>query len=52
LCFIKNTAKLKEAQRPAKVRGRESGLCGGSDQLGLIFWLLFYQEKSNSRRGK
>jgi hypothetical protein len=27
-------------------------LCGGSDQLGLIFWLLLYQDKSNSHRGK
>jgi hypothetical protein len=39
--------KKKEAQWPARVRGRESGLCGGSDQPGLIFWLLLDQAKSN-----
>ncbi len=32
--------QTKEAQWPVKVRGRVSGLCSGSDQLDLIFWLL------------
>jgi hypothetical protein len=41
----------KEAQRPVRARGRESGLRGGSDRPDLIFWLLLYQDKSNSRRG-
>jgi hypothetical protein len=49
---LRDIAIRKEAQRPAKVRGRESGQCSGSDQLGLIFWLLLDQAKSNSRRGK
>jgi hypothetical protein len=41
----------KEAQWPVSTPGREYGLAGGSDRADLIFWLLLYQDKSNSLRG-
>jgi hypothetical protein len=44
----KNHRSDKGAQRPVRARGREPGLWGGSDWPDLIFWLLLYQDKSNS----
>jgi hypothetical protein len=48
---MKNIATIKKKRWPVRVRGQEYGLCSGSDQPDLIFWLLLYQDKSNRLRG-
>jgi hypothetical protein len=40
--------KIKCGQRPDGKRGPGSFACGGKDFSVLIFWLLLYQDKSNS----
>jgi hypothetical protein len=38
---------IKKERWAVRARGRESGLCGGSDRPDLIFWSLLDQAKSD-----